>query len=91
MLKRLFISSAGIGSRVAGLSAVPNKSMLPINYKAIISRILNKFDPSIVTVIAIGHYGNLVREFIKIAHPERKFIFVKIDKYTGQGSGRKQN
>ena len=87
MMKRLFISSVGIGSRVAGLSAVPNKSMLPINYKAIISRILNKFDPSIVTVIAIGHYGNLVREFIKIAHPKRKFIFVKIDKYTGQGSG----
>ena len=44
MKKKLFISTAGIGSRVAGLSIIPNKSLLPINYEAIISKILDKFD-----------------------------------------------
>jgi hypothetical protein len=29
MKKKLFISTAGIGSRVAGLGIVPNKSLLP--------------------------------------------------------------
>lgn len=87
MKKRVFISTAGIGSRVAGLSAVPNKSMLPINYEPIISRILNKFDEKIEVVIALGHYANIVKEFLKIAHPKRKFFFVKIDKFTGSGSG----
>ena len=44
MKAKLFISTAGIGSRVSGLGVVPNKSLLPINYEAIISKILDKFD-----------------------------------------------
>ena len=40
----MFISTAGIGSRVAGLGIVPNKSMLPVNYEPIITKILDKFD-----------------------------------------------
>ena len=39
MNKKLFISTAGIGSRVSGLGVVPNKSLLPINYEAIITKI----------------------------------------------------
>ena len=42
MKKKIFISTAGIGSRVSGLGLVPNKSMLPINYEAIITKILDK-------------------------------------------------
>ncbi len=87
MKKKLFISTAGIGSRVAGLSIIPNKSLLPINYEAIISKILDKFDKNIEVVIALGHQANLVKQFLKLAHPDRKFIFIKVNKYTGSGSG----
>jgi CTP:phosphocholine cytidylyltransferase-like protein len=59
MKKKLFISTAGIGSRVAGLGIVPNKSLLPINYEAIITKILDKFDNDIEVVIAVGHNANL--------------------------------
>lgn len=87
MKKKLFISTAGIGSRVSGLGLVPNKSMLPINYEAIITKILDKFDNNIQVIVAIGHQGELVKNFIKLAHPEKKITFVKVDKYTGHGSG----
>tara|TARA_B100000787_G_C16192047_1_gene298141 strand:- start:761 stop:2323 length:1563 start_codon:yes stop_codon:yes gene_type:complete len=87
MNKKLFISTAGIGSRVSGLGVVPNKSLLPINYEAIITKILDKFDNNIEVVIAIGHQANLVKNFLKLAHPEKKIRFVKVDKYKGPGSG----
>ena len=87
MKKKLFISTAGIGSRVSGLGVVPNKSLLPINYESIITKILNKFDNNIEVVIALGYHAKLVKSFLKLAHPERKFKFIKIDKYTGLGSG----
>lgn len=87
MKKKLFISTAGIGSRVAGLGIVPNKSMLPINYQSIITKILDKFDNDIEVVIAIGHNADLVKKFLKLAHPEKKFTFVKVDRYVGTGSG----
>ena len=87
MKKKLFISTAGIGSRVSGLGLVPNKSLLPINYQAVITKILDKFSIDIEVVIAIGHKADIVKNFLKLAYPERKFKFVKIDNYTGPGSG----
>lgn len=87
MIKKLFISTAGIGSRVAGLGVVPNKSLLPINYESIISKILDKFDNNIEVIIALGHEAKLVKSFLQLAHPEKKIKFVKIDKYSGYGSG----
>ena len=87
MKKKLFISTAGIGSRVAGLGVIPNKSLLPINYESIISKILYKFDKDVEVVIALGHQADLVKNFLKLAHPDRKFRFVKINRYTGTGSG----
>ena len=84
---KLFISTAGIGSRVSGLGVIPNKSLLPINYKAIISKILDKFDTNVEVLVALGHEADLVKTFLKLAHPERKFKFIKVDKYNGPGSG----
>ena len=72
MKKKLFISTAGVGSRVSGLGKVPNKSLLPINYEATISKILNKFDNDIEVVIALGYQSDLVKNFLKLAHPEKK-------------------
>jgi hypothetical protein len=34
----------------------------------------------------LGYHGNLVKEFLQLAYPERKFTFVEIDKFQGPGS-----
>jgi len=87
MKKKLFISTAGIGSRVAGLGIVPNKSLLPINYESVITKILDKFDNDIEVLIAVGHNANIVKNFLKLSHPEKKFTFIKVNRYFGKGSG----
>ena len=42
MKYKLFISAAGRGTRVAGLTSI-NKSLLPINYEAVISKIIDSY------------------------------------------------
>ena len=56
MKKKLFISTAGIGSRVSGLGMVPNKSMLPINYEA---RHIDKVNKN--TLLIIGNNNKAYR------------------------------
>ncbi len=84
---RVVIPCAGIGSRLKGLSKHINKALVTVDNKPIISHIVEKFPESIEIVIALGYKGNTVRDYLEIAHPERKFIFVEVDKYEGEGAG----
>lgn len=86
MYYKVFISTAGIGSRIHGISKI-NKSLLPIKEKAAITRIINKFPNNIEIVIALGYQKKVVKDFLKISFPKRKFKFVIINKFSGKGSG----
>ena len=86
MKYKLFISAAGRGTRVAGLTSI-NKSLLPINYEAVISRIIESYPKNLEIVIALGHEKEIVKNFLKIRHADRKIKFVIIKKYSGIGSG----
>ena len=87
MFYRVCIPTAGIGSRLNKLTENINKSLLEIQDKAIISHIIEKFPNTIEFVIPIGFKGELVKQYLKLAHPDRKFYFVNIKKYQGKGSG----
>lgn len=84
---RIFIPTAGIGSRLKGLSKHINKALVTVNNKPIISHIIEKFSKDVEIVIALGYKGDAVRDYLEIAYPDRKFIFVEVDKYEGEGSG----
>ena len=86
MKYKLVISAAGRGTRVAGLTSI-NKSLLPINYEAVISRIIESYPKKLEIVIALGHEKEIVKNFLKIRHSDRKIKFVTIKKYSGIGSG----
>ena len=64
-----------------------NKALLPINHKAVISHIIEKFSINDTFVIALGYKGDQVYNYLKIAHPKNKFEFVKVENYDGEGSG----
>ncbi len=82
------ILTAGIGSRMGPLGKVLNKSLFVFKKKAIISNIIDKFPiKETKFVIGLGYKGNQVKSFLKIAHPKNKFVFVKIKKFQGIGSG----
>jgi hypothetical protein len=87
MKYKVFLPTAGTGSRMKPFSDKINKGLLTLAQKPILSHIVEKFPAEVEIVVALGHKGNLVRDFLEIAYPEKKFTFVEIDKYDGDGSG----
>jgi len=87
MKPALCILAAGTGSRLGKLADFINKGLLPLNNKAIISYIIDKTSDDYEIIIALGYKGNMVREYCLAAHPDRKFIFVEVDKFEGEGTG----
>ena len=84
---KVCILAAGVGSRMGALSQHVNKGVLPINFKAVISHILEKFDTNIEFVIAVGHKKDSIIDYLELAHPDRKVTLVEIEKYVGPGTG----
>ena len=83
----VLILAAGVGSRLKGLTKNINKALLPINNKAIISHIIDKFPLDYDFVVALGYKGDSLREYCTITHPNHKFTFVDIDNFTDDNSG----
>lgn len=87
MSYRVFIPTAGIGSRLKGLSKHINKALVTIADKPAISHIIEKFPVDVEIVVALGYKADSVREFLTLAYPERLFLFRHVSKYEGEGSG----
>ena len=83
----VLILAAGIGSRLKNLTKNINKALLPINNKAIISYIVDKFPSEYEFVVALGYKGESLKEYCLINYPNHKFIFVDIDNFDQDGSG----
>ena len=84
---KVLIPTAGLGSRTENLSKNINKALISIAHKPIISYIIEKFPKNAEFVIPLGYKGDTVKSFLKLAYPDRSFIFVDIDLYEGEGSG----
>lgn len=81
------ILTAGKGTRMGALGKILNKALHTINGKAIITHIINKFPQSAEFVVGVGFLGEQVRNYLQMAHGERKISFVDIDNFEGLGSG----
>jgi len=83
----VLILAAGLGTRLESLTKEINKALLPINNRAIISHIIDKFPKDYEFVVAIGYKGELVKEYCKLVFPNHKFTFIEINNIDGEGSG----
>lgn len=83
----VLVLSAGLGSRLGNLTKNVNKAMLPINNKAIISYIIDKFPKEYEFIVALGYKGEELKQYCQLAYPEHNFTFITIDKYEREGSG----
>jgi NDP-sugar pyrophosphorylase family protein len=83
----VFIPTAGIGSRLKGLSKRVNKALVDINGKPSISYVVEKFSKKDKFIIALGYKGDDVKDFLEITYPEMNFEFVWINPYKGDESG----
>jgi NDP-sugar pyrophosphorylase family protein len=74
MSYRVVIPTAGIGSRLEGLTKYINKSLVGIANRPIVSHLIEQFPQDCEFVIALGHKGELVRDFLELAYPDRTFF-----------------
>lgn len=84
---RVCIPTAGTGSRLGMLTRFVNKSLVSVANRPILSHLVEQFPPDTEFVIALGHQGHLVREFVALAYPERTFLFAGVTPFEGPGSG----
>ncbi len=84
---RIVIPSAGTGSRLDRLSRHVNKALVTLGNKPIISHIIEKFPVEREIVIALGYRKETLKDYLLMAHPERKLLFVEIDIFEGENSG----
>lgn len=87
MSYRVLIPTAGIGSRLGNLTQFLNKSLVSVANRPILSHIIDLFPNDTEFVIALGHKGDLIREFVQLAYPERQFFFAEVNPFEGTGSG----
>lgn len=64
-----------------------HKGVLPVNNKAVISYIIEKFPQNVEFVVAVGHKKDTVVDYLKLAYPKRKFTFVEVRRFVGPGTG----
>ncbi len=87
MSYRVLIPTAGTGSRLNEMTKYINKSLISIANRPTISHIIEKFPLGVEFVVALGHKGHLVKEFLELAYPDKIFYFVEVFPYEGKGSG----
>lgn len=83
---KVLITTSGTGSRLGNLTKYTNKSLIRVGKKPAISYIIEKYPENIELVITLGYFGNQVKNFLSLAYPNRKFSFVNVDKYEGEGA-----
>lgn len=87
MSYRVLIPTAGTGSRLGDLTRHLNKSLITIANRPALAYLIDQFPADAEFVIALGHKGKLVREFLSLAYPQRTFFFAEVDPFEGTGSG----
>jgi len=83
---KLLIAAAGVGSRLNELTRYLNKSLVRVGKQPSLGYILDWAPAEIPVVVTVGYHGNLVRDYLELAFPNRIFEFVEVDPYEGPGS-----
>ena len=83
----VLILAAGKGTRLGKLTDHINKALIPLNNKAVISHLIEKFPKYYDIVIATGYKSESVKDYLALAHPDRKFTFIDIKDYESSASG----
>jgi choline kinase/mannose-6-phosphate isomerase-like protein (cupin superfamily) len=83
----ILVLAAGLGTRLSELTEHVNKALLPINGKAIISHIIEKFPKDYDLVIATGYKHESLQEYCTLVYPDRNIQFVYVSDYETNGPG----
>ncbi len=83
---KVLITTSGVGSRLGEITKFTNKSLVRVGSKPVISHIIGSYPANTRFVITLGYYGNQVKDYLQLAHPDTNFEFVIVDRFEGEGS-----
>ena len=86
-IRTVVILAAGLGSRMKSINDKIHKCLLPIENKAIVSKIIDKFPKNTKFIIAVGHKKRQIINFCKIVHKDLNIKFLNIKNYSSTNSG----
>ena len=84
---KLCILAAGSGKRMRPLTDNLNKALLPVNYKAAISYVIEKHRQDVEIIIAVNYEKEKIKQYLECVHNDRKIIYVDVPKIDGEGAG----
>ena len=87
MSYKVFIPSAGLGTRLGEFSKSLNKALVSLDNKPVISHVIEKFPKHVEIIVAVGHKGHMVKNYLQMAHSDRQIKCIDIENYSGEGSG----
>mgnify|MGYP003642340598 FL=1 len=80
------ILCAGKGTRNNDVDGL-HKALLPLENKPVISYLIDKLDPKVEVVIAVGYKSEQIKTYLDEVYSNRKITYVDVDNYDGVGSG----
>lgn len=83
----VIILAAGYGRRMGPFARMVNKGLIPYDNKPLISHIMEKFDTDTKFVIACGHMGQQVKDYVSAVHTDKQIVYVDIPDYAEGTTG----
>lgn len=83
---KVLITTSGLGERLGDLTKFTNKSLIRVGKKPALSYIIESYPVDTEFVITLGWFKQHVTEFLSIQYPDRKFHFVDVVPFEGNGS-----
>lgn len=79
----VLIPTSGLGSRLGELTDHTNKALVSVGNQAIISRIIHLYPEDTKFLVMLGHKGDLVREYLTLAHPNLDVVYLDLEMREG--------
>ena len=86
MSYKVFIPSAGLGTRLGEFSKSLNKALVSLDNKPVISHVIEKFPKHVEIIVAVGHKGDMVKNYLQMAHSDRQIKCIDIENYSGEAA-----
>ncbi len=83
---KVLLTTSGTGSRLGELTQHINKALVRVGKKPAISYIIEGYPKNTEFVVTVGYKAEQIKDFLKLAYPDRYFTFVTVDKYEGPGT-----
>lgn len=81
------ILAAGRGTRIGRVGETLHKALVPLAQRAVLTHLLDLAPNDAEVIICLGHRGEQIREFVRLAHPKRRVTFVDVDGWDGPEGG----